>query len=336
MRPYFCLPFLISPVLSGFLNVTVDDTNPRIAYSPQNAWNLVDSSQNNSQTEPDTGRAYNYTLHKAKSIASDGALSLFANITFTGSAVYVFGALAGAPSTTPSTLIGFYIDGQLINNFTSPEQIMSSPSAYNVSLFSKTGLGDGEHILNIADGPDSLVLLDYIVYTTEDENTLPSSSSSPLPLSHVTAKVVATAVIVPIVAFLLSVIAFCVYRRRRQRRKTANLPYLRNWKRDTVTPVPMPAMNSWSIEPITLPPSHPASGYVNGSGKPATKSVPSAPPSSITGSQLAAAYRTVSEAPKSFQTDARTEVSSASTSTYGKVIYIHGLSGDSYSTYLHS
>jgi len=109
------------------------------------------------------------------------------------------------------------------------------------------------------------------------------------------------------------------------------------WKPSTVVPVPAPALSSWTIEPLSLPPSHPASGYVNGSGRPVTASVPSAPPSSqqaqediveppVTGPPRRVSYPN----PASQSTSSRlsrhpTSPSSASSSSYGVVIYVHNL-----------
>lgn len=87
----------------------------------------------------------------------------------TGSAIYVFGILSNAingPSGNADQL--FFVDGQHAGTFTHTPTGDNS-FVYNASLFSMN-LQDGQHTLSIQNGQpsdlSSLILLDYLVYTT--------------------------------------------------------------------------------------------------------------------------------------------------------------------------
>ncbi|GAW05732.1 hypothetical protein LENED_007608 [Lentinula edodes] len=191
-------------------------------------------------------------------------IPLFANITFNGSAVYVFCTLAES-TTAPdgNSDMAFYIDGQFMGTFAKAAPGFNDIYEYRYLVFSIDTLALGVHTLVLQNGYmnalKSLVLLDYIVYSLDDgigstESPSPSDSnpappSSSLPNASVTAashgdsrKIIALAVTIPIITILESHF---------------------NWhhrKRDTVVPVAKPALSSWMIEPLSLPPSHPSSG----------------------------------------------------------------------------
>jgi hypothetical protein len=210
--------------------------------------------------------------------------------------------------------MAFYIDGQLQGTYIHSGQDLNSSFEYNVSVFSISNLPPGEHHLGFQNGQantsESLALLDYIVYTVDEK-------SSP---SHNTPNIVVIAVVVPLVACLLISTIIYLLRRRKLRQASGDseapiwIPHFHGWKRGTLAPVPPSAMDTWVIEPISLPPSHPASGWVNGSGRPVTRSVPSAPTASSQQGHLEASRR--SHRPLS---------STTSMSSYGRVIYIHNL-----------
>ncbi|KAF9077660.1 hypothetical protein BDP27DRAFT_1441709 [Rhodocollybia butyracea] len=343
----FALLLLSHRVLCTPRNITVNDNDSRISYYPPGAW----TAGNNSEScvacaKPDPTKMYNGTWHEGifnpfpnKNGFSD--TPLLANLTFNGTAVYVFCALAQS-LTQPNgnSNVGFYIDGLLRHTL-----VDTSPSVngyqYNVSVFSVDSLMPGQHTLTLQNGNsnaliESVVLLDYIIFSFDPDDTIPPSNSS-IGSGAVTEgaslhkkKIITFAVTVPIVAFLL-ILAFGYLTRWRRRRQTArNFPTL---KRLSVTPVPKP-MASWIIEPLSLPPAHPASGYLNGSGRQVTASVPSAPTVSSQGPVDVSSHSP--SAPKSPRSGGQDFVemprrsyrpvsSSASASSYGRVIYVHNL-----------
>ncbi|KAJ3879968.1 hypothetical protein F5051DRAFT_401130 [Lentinula edodes] len=326
-------------------NFTVDDSDPSIRYSPAGAWNARNAAQNctGCSAQPDPDEMLQGTWHDGTFSPSAGSndhpnTPLFANITFNGSAVYVFCALAES-TTAPdgNSDMAFYIDGQPMGTFAKPAPGFDDIYEYQYLVFSIDTLVMGVHTLVLQNGymnaQKSLVLLDYIVYSLDDGigstespsplDSNPAPPSSSLPNASVTAashgdsrKIIALAVTIPIIVLILSLLLFLLRKRWRQHQTILESHF--NWhyrKRDTVVPVAKPALSSWMIEPLSLPPSHPSSGYVNGSGRPATKSVPSAPTASSQQGPI--------EIPRRSHRSAVS--SSASASSYGRVIYIHNL-----------
>ncbi|KAJ4491358.1 hypothetical protein C8J55DRAFT_556942 [Lentinula edodes] len=350
--PWVTLLLLSRHAFCVLNNFTIDDSDPSIRYSPAGAWNARNAAQNCSEctAQPDPVEMLQGTWHDGTFSPSAGSSDypntpLFANITFNGmsslacSAVYVFCALAES-TTAPdgNSDMAFYIDGQPMGTFAKPAPGFDNIYEYRYLVFSIDTLALGVHTLVLQNGymnaPKSLVLLDYIVYSLDDGtgstesqspiDSNPAPPSSSLPNASVTGaphgdspKIIALAVTIPIVVLLiLSLLLFLLRKRWRQHQTILEAHF--NWhhrKRDTVVPVPTPALSSWMIEPLSLPPSHPASGYVNGSGRPATKSVPSAPTTSSQQGPI--------EMPRRSHRSAVS--SSASASSYGRVIYIHNL-----------
>ncbi|KAJ2981000.1 hypothetical protein NUW54_g10930 [Trametes sanguinea] len=101
------------------------------------------------------------------------------NASFTGTAVYVYNLIVNiVPEITTETNLSFSVDGTYMG------QYIHFPSAppplvfYNVCVFSFTELPNQAHLLEVrATGPSaSLILFDYIVYSTFDESSTPSNT----------------------------------------------------------------------------------------------------------------------------------------------------------------
>ncbi|KAI0338628.1 hypothetical protein BDW22DRAFT_1348337 [Trametopsis cervina] len=99
------------------------------------------------------------------------------SFNFTGSAVYVYALVplfTAASNTTPTFVnLTYTLDSQPSGNYlhTGSPSVQSSPTAYLSSfpVFQRTGLPDTPHTLTVNVGPDSVFLLDYIVYTQDSE-----------------------------------------------------------------------------------------------------------------------------------------------------------------------
>ncbi|KAI0800519.1 hypothetical protein C8Q74DRAFT_1397077 [Fomes fomentarius] len=159
-------------------------------------------------------------------------------ITFNGTAVYVFHLIANAISgTTTFTNLTFHIDGEQVGSFTHTPDDTHDPTLYRVPVYQNESLSNTVHTLETrASGPtDSLVLFDFIAYTTDD-GTSPSStsdrpSSSILPSTQVssvqsTSSAPVGAIVGGIVGGVcvlaaLVVIFLCDRKRRRARRPTS-------------------------------------------------------------------------------------------------------------------
>ena len=97
-----------------------------------------------------------------------------------GSAVYVFALipLFAAPANTTPTFVNltYTLDGQAAGDFNhsgtqSPSASGPSPDAFqqSVLVFAESGLPDGPHVLTMIVGPDSVLLLDFIIYSQDSD-----------------------------------------------------------------------------------------------------------------------------------------------------------------------
>ncbi|KIK69546.1 hypothetical protein GYMLUDRAFT_509850 [Collybiopsis luxurians FD-317 M1] len=177
--PWFLLLTFSARVFCALVNITIDDIDPRIQYSPAGAWNARNSSQNcstcPSQVEPNPSEMFSHTWHEGLFSPIPGVtnftnMPLFLNMTFNGTAVYVFGALAQSTAAVPVAYdMGFYIDNRLRYTFSQSGENLNSSYEYNICLFAISDLALGDHTLVLQNGQpnatESLVLLDYIVYT---------------------------------------------------------------------------------------------------------------------------------------------------------------------------
>lgn len=103
-----------------------------------------------------------------------------------GSAVYVFALVplfAAASNTTPTFVnLTYTLDSQPIGQFVhsgSPSVTADSTSYLSsVAVFQQSGLTEGSHTLNVTVGPDSVFLLDYIVYSQDSQFGINGGSSN--------------------------------------------------------------------------------------------------------------------------------------------------------------
>lgn len=175
-------------------NVTVDDsgtdpiTGAAIQYT--SGWNIGPECRG-CQAQPDRARAYNGTWHDATYDKAVPGNSIPHNATFrftgmvvaccslrggpdrkapTGSAVYVYGIVSHSSTFPVSDAdIHFYIDGELSGalEFTPTGE---NEYTFDVPLYANDSLEYALHVVTLQDGRiggnSSLVLLDYIVYST--------------------------------------------------------------------------------------------------------------------------------------------------------------------------
>lgn len=187
----FSLPLLFVPARSGLVNITVDDTFgdpttgsiPGYSAGSDDSWNAGSPSENCSschvsQSNLDLSQIYRETWHDT-TILPSGTASATITVQFTGSAVYVFNIL---PNTLQGTItsadISFSIDGENVGRFTrSPDS--SGTILYNQLVYSNTALNDGPHTLVMTPNINSLILFDYLVYTTQNDDSDNSSWAAP-------------------------------------------------------------------------------------------------------------------------------------------------------------
>ncbi|KAI0666259.1 hypothetical protein C8Q78DRAFT_462469 [Trametes maxima] len=169
----------LSIVFAGRVNVTIDDaygderTGLPIEYTPADYWKAGHACTD-STAHPDPSRAYKSTWHDGtfniNNTKGIGVPVLQASVPFDGVAVYVYCILTGTYSSPDSySWLHFVIDGEAVGEF------VHQPNGdgtyyYNVPVYVNESVPAGNHSLQIvngqAGGEKSLVLFDYIVYTS--------------------------------------------------------------------------------------------------------------------------------------------------------------------------
>ncbi|THG99433.1 hypothetical protein EW026_g2910 [Hermanssonia centrifuga] len=178
-----------------FVNVTVDDTNPDpftgavFDYSPS-GWSFGPSCDV-CKAKPDQTKTYDGTWHDAtydptfdpsepgKSVVQTASLQ------YNGSAFYVYGILSESTSDPGSIAnIVFLIDGQPIGKFVYTPPGITGGYIFNVLLYGNDTIPQGQHTFTIQNGEpggspsESLILLDYIIYTRLEDDPVVTSSGS--------------------------------------------------------------------------------------------------------------------------------------------------------------
>ncbi|KIP01212.1 hypothetical protein PHLGIDRAFT_379487 [Phlebiopsis gigantea 11061_1 CR5-6] len=179
MRPSIYLQTMVSiltlhcsDVVARLVNVTVDDQDPQLAYAPaENHWlSFVDHDcQRGCSAKPDAAQAYNHSWHDATydfNVTSQNAPQTIA-FQFTGSAIYVYGIVMSSKETD----LLFFMDHDPSGNFTYQSSGSQTAYRYNVLYYANSLLRSGTHYLLLQNGQGdggnrSLVLFDYLIYTT--------------------------------------------------------------------------------------------------------------------------------------------------------------------------
>ncbi|KAI0358959.1 hypothetical protein OH77DRAFT_1121930 [Trametes cingulata] len=195
------------------VNVTIDDTfgdesnGNQIVYLPPTMWNAGQSCSA-CTAHPDPKLAGNGTWHDSTFYGVDTTTPssevASAAVTFEGTAVYVFCIVTrSAVSPDGNSDMSFFLDGLLAGKFVQPPN-GDAGFQYNVPVYVNESLPAGQHSIAIVNGElngnKSLILLDYIVYTREENSTSDSSSSassSSFPASSVQSSGSASASIEP-------------------------------------------------------------------------------------------------------------------------------------------
>ncbi|KAI0756227.1 hypothetical protein C8Q80DRAFT_15905 [Daedaleopsis nitida] len=169
-------------VCAPSFNVTIDDrdgdsrTGQYPEYDPPGGW-AQGANCGGCQARPDPSKALHGTWHDTTQHPQDPTPRTI-TISFSGTAVYVYNIIANhVPATDTLTSLSFMLDGEHVATYEHPPT-QSSQYMYDVLVYSNGSLEDMKHTLKIQDmtsptGPPSLVLFDYVVYTTHQ----PDSSS---------------------------------------------------------------------------------------------------------------------------------------------------------------
>ncbi|KAM5534419.1 hypothetical protein V8D89_011886 [Ganoderma adspersum] len=184
---FLALSLLAALVNSEPSNVTIDDefgdemTGLMPIYFPAEDWELgfacISCPINFFETPLDMSQIYLSTWHEATHEAGGGETTI--TVSFTGTTVYVYHIVANSiPDVTTLTKLSFVLDGDVVGEYDhTPDS--SGTILYNVPVFVSTGLANTGHTLVIrGEGLESLLLFDYVMYTSEDGSDEAGGSSS--------------------------------------------------------------------------------------------------------------------------------------------------------------
>lgn len=207
---YCVLPMFASAAI--LVNHTIDDvygdssTGLFPIYSPSDKWavgsmcttcsifpgNLGFNGPGLAAAEVDVTQAFMQTWHDSTYL---GGPPVNVSVYFVGQAVYVYNIIANAvPDITTNTSLVFALDGTVVGAYTYSPDPAGPKLLYNVPVYVNSSLPPGEHVLTISAGSTewSLILFDYIVYTTEEPEL-----SSPLPVTGIHSPIPGVATFTP-------------------------------------------------------------------------------------------------------------------------------------------
>ncbi|KAJ7923044.1 hypothetical protein B0H13DRAFT_2185293 [Mycena leptocephala] len=168
------------------VNVTIDDTKgdsltgALVVYAPLNAWNDRANCNNSCPIQPDETMLNDQTWHGSTFSANSkphANVPLIASVSFNGSAVYVFCALDGNIDAT------FYLDGVQVGTLLRTA-VEPAGYEYNVPVYANPSIPQGQHTLVMQNGRpngiQSLMILDSIVYTYDNDPSAASQVDGPV------------------------------------------------------------------------------------------------------------------------------------------------------------
>ncbi|KAK0205513.1 hypothetical protein DFS33DRAFT_1429160 [Desarmillaria ectypa] len=204
----------------GNVNVTVDDTDFLITYSPPEAWYTKDTvcssclkvdvgnvdvfentyhgaahillsedlddiegqgenidSGNHTGGNGNAGGSNKNALRRGGNVSalqSDARdfddTPVTAQFTFNGSAIYIYCVQpVGSSSTSPTTMnLTFTLDNQLVGTYEHETSNTTAEPTPHFNVFSKENLTSSTHVLLASLGVNSVLLVDYMIYTRND------------------------------------------------------------------------------------------------------------------------------------------------------------------------
>ena len=176
------------------INITVDDTDTRISYTPSTLWSQG-SDCSSCDIKLDPNQTFGGTWHDTTYTPGEGGRSF--QFKFFGVAVYVFNILLGsdnipAANMTITTNLIFMLDGVVQPHGFNSTSATFSKTIYKRPVFGIEDLENTNHTLTVqaAGQPKSVILFDFLIYTEADITSAaqvstvavsnhPVSSSSP-------------------------------------------------------------------------------------------------------------------------------------------------------------
>jgi len=164
-------------------NITIDDADTtgaiRFTNSRDSVW--ADQACTSCYAKPvDLTQVYDGTWRDTTHIESDSG-GLAAQFLFTGTDIYIFGIQVNGTSGIPivNNDLTFTLDGQPAGTYTHTPGPNDVDYRYHVPFFTGHNLTQGPHNLTMELTGTSMVLFDYLVYTTSETSSQAPSSSKP-------------------------------------------------------------------------------------------------------------------------------------------------------------
>ncbi|KAI0754143.1 hypothetical protein C8Q80DRAFT_347961 [Daedaleopsis nitida] len=215
-------------------NRTIDDqdgdsaTGDKPTYAPSNGW-AQGSQCSGCNVQLDRNEVFHGTWSDT-TVAADGKSPRNITINFTGTAMYVYNAVANTiPGTRTDQDITFLIDGAEVGSYVHAAT-SSTDTDYRVLVFSKDQLQNVPHTLLIRPNPNSNILFDYAMYTFDDSVSSTTTDGNPTgtgtseststgaPSKSSAVKTAVPAAVASVVGVALIVALIFFLRRRRRRR----------------------------------------------------------------------------------------------------------------------
>ncbi|KAI0778896.1 hypothetical protein BD413DRAFT_121289 [Trametes elegans] len=166
-------------LLAGAREITVDDNDPAIVYSPANQWSQGATCGSSCSLHPEPLDAYDGTWHDTTYFSAEAPRTI--TYSFSGTRVQVFNILpeVGTSALSTNTDLTFSVDG--VTKDDGFQRSAGASYVYNALVFDSGTLDNHAHTLIIQAtlGTDSVILFDKLVYTVPDpvQSTLTSAQS---------------------------------------------------------------------------------------------------------------------------------------------------------------
>ncbi|KAI0700419.1 hypothetical protein BC835DRAFT_416635 [Cytidiella melzeri] len=175
-----CLLFSLV-VSASLVNITVDDSEfnngvPRITYTPLNSWHIGEDCLT-CTAHPNPDEAFAGTWHDSTFLrGADEHDIKTASLEFNGSAIYVYCITTGSYiKPLGNSEMSFFIDGDLVGSLSQTANGNTNYS-FNVLVYSNDSMPAGVHSFTMRNGLvgglESLLLLDYIIYSQDSDAPL--------------------------------------------------------------------------------------------------------------------------------------------------------------------
>jgi len=274
----FLLLSIVTHVNAIIENRTIDDTNGDSVTHVVPDYNNGDGSANvwNAQPgcsgctlKPDASKAFDNTWHDNMYFGGTPLASV--NITFTGTAIWVYNIVPNSNTTGFPTNLEFYLDGTFDRTFKYTPSYNQTDFLYDFVVYQRE-VDNGTHVLEMTLGNDptqnSVMLFDYALYTYNgpDGGSTATGSSK----NHIA---VIVAPVVVCVVVLAALIAAAIYLRRRRALRSKGSP---KSSTSTVPFAEAPVQEIMQIEPSYNPPVSPVSaGILRPQSRPVYRTAPS-------------------------------------------------------------